>query len=81
MANFTNWLETFISEKEFDLDRMFEVQGESGANMMDYNVVVQAIMATNTEEQEGIKAMLVKIDFMNGDIGRYFRHLAQAIAI
>ena len=81
MANFTNWLETFISEKDFDLDAMFEVEGDSGANMMDYNVVVQAIMAANSAEQEGIKKMLVKIDFMNADVGRYFRHLAQAIAI
>jgi hypothetical protein len=79
--NFSIWLGKFIDEKEFDTDMPFEVEGPSGMNQMDYNVVMQAILDTNLTEQEGIKATLVKIDFMNGDIGHYFRHLAQALAI
>ena len=78
---FAIWLDTFIDEKGFDTDMSFDVEGPSGTNMMDYNVVMQAILDTNLNEQEGIKATLVKIDFMNGDIGHYFRHLAQALAI
>ena len=81
MANFTNWLETFIREKDFDLDVRFEVPGPSGDNNMDYNIVIEGIMATTKAEQKAIKNMLVKIDFMNGDIGHYFRHLARHLAI
>lgn len=32
-------------------------------------------------EQRAIKTMLVKIDFVNGDVRKYLRHLAQAIAL
>lgn len=79
--DFNCWLGRFIDEKEFDTDMPFEVEGPGGTNHMDYNVVMQAILDTNIEEKAGIKATLVKIDFMNGDIGHYFRHLARALAI
>ena len=49
-------------------------------NMMPYAQVIDAILATNEQEQNAIKSTLVQIDFRNGDIGHYFRHLAQAIA-
>jgi hypothetical protein len=80
-TTFAIWLGKFIDEKEFDTDMPFEVEGPSGMNQMDYNVVMQAILDTNMNEKEGIKATLIKIDFMNGDIGHYFRHLARALAI
>ena len=32
-------------------------------------------------EQAGIKTMIVKIDFLNGDVIDYFKHLARAIAL
>ena len=80
-ANFAIWLITFLDEKDFDTDMPFEIEGPSGANMMDYNVVCQTMLDANSAEQAVIKATLVKLDFLNGDIGHYFRHLAQALAI
>ena len=79
-TNFENWLNKFIEEKDFDLEMIFEVEGRSGMNMMPYAQVIDAILATNEQEQNAIKSTLVQIDFRNGDIGHYFRHLAQAIA-
>ena len=32
-------------------------------------------------EQDGIKTMLVRIDFANGDVMDYFKHLAGALAL
>jgi len=80
-AQFAIWLNKFIDEKEFDTDSPFEVEGPSGTNMMDYNVVCQAMLDAPSKEQEAIKSTLIKIDFLNGDIGHYLRHLAQALAI
>ena len=48
---------------------------------MNYQVVIEHIKAAPLHEQKAIKTTLVKIDFMNGDIRHFFRHLAQAIAI
>jgi len=36
--------------------------------------------ATSQDEQKAIKNILVKIDFQNGNIMDFFKHLAQAIA-
>lgn len=66
---FTKWLDTMIKEKGIDLEEIFTVE-KTQTNIMSYGVVVEAI-----------KNMLVKIDFFNGDVKDYFRHLAVAIAI
>lgn len=77
---FKNWLNTFIEEKNIDLEDTFEVMGSSGVNIMPYQVVVDAILSAPASEQKAIKEMIVKIDFKNGDVRHYFRHLSQAIA-
>jgi hypothetical protein len=78
---FTKWLETFISEKGLDLEQVFTVNGKSGPNYIPLACVVDAIKSAPSQEQAGIKTMIVKIDFRNGDVCHYFKHLAQAIAI
>lgn len=78
---FANWLDTLIEEKGIDLEQGFSVEGPSGENHMAYQNVVDVIKGASANEQAGIKNMLVRIDFANGDIRHYFRHLAQAIAI
>ncbi len=75
------WLDTFLEEKGIDLEEGFEVEGPSDPNHMTYENVVHAIKSAPAHEQQGIKAMLVKIDFANADVRRYLRHLAQAIAL
>jgi hypothetical protein len=80
-GGFSRWLDTFLSEKGIDLEDRFTVQGpEWGENDMAYEHVVDAIKRAPAHEQAGIKDMLVKIDFKNGDVRHYLRHLAQAIA-
>lgn len=79
--NFDAWLDTFVSEKGVQRDQRFDVEGPSGTNSMEYGMIIDAIKSTGAGEQKSIKAMIVKIDFANGDVCHYFRHLAQAIAI
>ena len=81
MTNFNKWLNTFIDEKGIDTDTYFDVEGASGVNMMSYETVLDAIKQAPASEQAAIKTMIVKIDFVNGDVCHYLRHLAQAIAI
>lgn len=79
--NFNTWIDTLNSEKGIDMHDRFDVDGPSGTNNMDYTTVVEAIKQAPKHERDGIKNMLVRIDFANGDITDYYRHLAQAIAI
>ena len=78
--NFTTWINTLVSEKGIDTKRTFEVQGASGTNFMSYEIVLNAMIQASKAERAAIKNMIVMIDFKNGDVCHYLRHLAQAIA-
>ena len=79
--SFKTWLETFLSEKGIDGEQVLTVSGPSGDNHIPVGCLVEAMLQAPASEQAGIKTMIVKIDFVNGDVIRYFRHLAQAIAV
>lgn len=79
---FNAWLDTFIDEKKIDLEKVFQVEGpEWGTNFIPAQVVIEHMKITSPAEQCQIKNIIVKIDFANGDVVAYLRHLAQAIAI
>ena len=79
---FNKWLDTLIEEKELDIESTFEVEGpEWGWNLIPLGCVIEAIKSAPVHEKIAIKTMLVKIDFVNGDVMDYFKHLAQAIAL
>jgi len=79
--NFTTWLNTFLNEKQIDLEESFEVTGPSGVNLMHYENVVEAMHFAPASEQAQIKNTLVKIDFKNGDVKHFLRHLGGALAL
>lgn len=79
--NFTKWLATLLSEKNIDTSATIDVEGASGLNIMPISMVVDAMNNTSRQEQAGIKNTLVKIDFHNGDVMHFIKHLAQALAV
>ena len=79
--NFKKWIDTFLSEKGIDLDHMFTVEGpEWGSNHMSVGVIVEHMKIAPKTEQDGIKNMLVRIDFANASVLDYLKHLAGALA-
>jgi len=78
--NFKNWLETFIEEKGLNMAATFEVEGASGTNFFSYEVIKEHMLIASKEEQAQIKNVLVMIDFKNGDVLDFFRHLGKALA-
>lgn len=79
MANFTNWFNTFIEEKDLPYVQWELTDSEGRVHLIDTDVVKEAILNCNDAEQAQLKDMLVKIDFGNGDVNDYFKHLAQAL--
>jgi hypothetical protein len=77
---FGKWLDTFLSEKGIDTEETLEVEGPSGTNWMPVGCLVEAIKGAPKGEQEGIRSMLVRIDFQNAPVRPYLVHLARAIA-
>jgi hypothetical protein len=77
---FSTWLDTFVDEKGIDREQTLEVAGPSGTNYIPVQCLIDTMKRAPVTEQTGIKNMIVRIDFVNGDVLDYFRHLAQAIA-
>ena len=78
--NFNTWLDVFLEEKGIDLEQTFELTSKQGLyNLIPYGVVVEHIKIANSSEQSAIKDMIVKIDFKNGDVKHFLRHLGQAL--
>jgi len=82
--NFTKWIDTFLAEKGIEGDDMITAEGPSGPNYIPVEALVDAIKSAPANEQGGIKAMLVKIDFVapgRKPVLDYLAHLGRAIAI
>lgn len=79
--DFNKWLDTFIEEKGIDLEETFLVKGQLADNQMSYGVVVDHIKIAPDGEQQDIKDIIIKIDFSNGDVRHFLRHLAKALAV
>ena len=80
MNNFNNWLDTFIDEKNINKHDTFEINKNGTLNIISYESIIDHIKITSKQEQEQIKKTIVKIDFFNGDVLHFFRHLGQALA-
>lgn len=78
---FSTWIDTFLGEKGIDGEQVLTVDGPSGANHIPVACLVDLMKQAPKHEQDAIKAMIVKIDFRNGNVLDYFRHLAQAVAV
>ena len=78
---FSAWIDTFTKEKGIDTERNLTVEGPSGMNIIPVGVVIEAMKAAPKGERDGIKKMLILIDFKNGDPLHFIRHLAKAIAL
>ena len=69
------YLEALITEKGMDLESEIGLEGHIGLTwqmLVDY--VVEA-----TDYHKQIRATLVHIDFKNGDVFHYLRHLAKGM--
>ena len=76
-----NFFETFFSEKDLT-DEVYTVTSENGTpNIIPSSVVIEAVKRTRGEEAKKIETILRKIDFLNGDVHHFLRHLAQAMAL
>jgi len=76
---FEKWIDTFIEEKGIDTHEQFKITNGSISKVFSYEDVLTAIKTTSKDEQAEIKNMLVAIDYKNGDIKDYLRHLSKVL--
>lgn len=76
--NFTKWFNTFLEEKNLGY-QCWTIESGDQSHVIDSDVVIEAIKSAPAHEQNKIKDMLVRIDFVNGNVNDYFKHLAKAL--
>jgi len=74
---FNEWFDILIKEKEIDTTQNFEITVNDQFNIMPLSMIVDLVKNASSQEQNSIKDMLVKIDFLNGNIVDYLKHLAK----
>lgn len=78
---FEKWFDTFIEEKGIDINDTFSIESNNNTHIFEVGNIIENIKIAPTNEQAKIKDMLVKIDFNNGSVIDYFKHLAQALVV
>ena len=80
LANFKEWLEAFLKEKDLSLEETtIEFEDHNGWNYMPIGVIAEFFYQQPPEIQHKVKDTVVKIDFMNGDIMHYLKFLGKGI--
>jgi hypothetical protein len=80
MSSAAHYLKTFFDEKGIDPEETFEFTNDLGVwNLMPYGVVIEAILGAPAAEQAAIAKKIRIIDFKNGDVKDFLRHLGKAL--
>jgi hypothetical protein len=78
-TNFIKWFETILEEKQLPYEG-WQIEVDGVTHLIDTDVVIEHIKIAPISEQKQIKDVIVKIDFVNGNVNHFFKHLAQALA-
>lgn len=76
---FNKWIDRFLEEKNIDRYEIFTIEKGGNKHIFEIGHIIDTMKITSIEEQEEIKKSLIKIDFANGDIRDYIKHLANAL--
>jgi hypothetical protein len=75
---------TFFAEKDLT-ELTYEVESKNDSifgttHLIPTTAVIEKIKTTRGDEAKQIESILRQIDFKNGDVHHFLRHLAQAMA-
>lgn len=76
---FNKWIDRFIEEKDIDRYETFTIEKNGNMHIFEFGHIIDTMKITSIEEQEEIKNNLIRIDFVNGDVRGYLKHLANAL--
>lgn len=73
------YLKTFFEEKNLPTESWTLTSSKGVVHIIDTDVVKEHIFIAPVKEQEQIANVIRQIDFKNGDVNHFLKHLAQAI--
>ena len=79
LKGMSRYLKTFFQEKDLPFQQWTLKSKDGMPHIISNEVVIEAIAGAPKNEQTGIANMIRRIDFVNGDVNKYLKHLAQAL--
>lgn len=79
---FKNYITNLLTEKGIDLDDTFAIILPRHAHVYEYGQFIEDLVEVtkgDAKVREQIRRTFVKIDFVNGDVIDYVKHLATGI--
>ena len=76
--NAAEYFARFFEEKNLPC-KTWEIEHDGTVHFINSDVVIEAIKGTTGSEASKIATILRKIDFANGDVYHFLRHLAEAL--
>ena len=70
------WLDTFLTEKQVDPKTVFVLDVAGVTHYVPFEVIREFVEHLPESLQKQIKEKLIQIDFLNGSVLDFFRHLA-----
>jgi len=72
----TKYIKNFFEEKEIHY-KEWEIEHNGSIHLINNETIIDIIKNVSTKEQNGISDVLRKIDFQNGDVNHFLKHLAE----
>ena len=77
MSKFEEWFRTFIEEKDLPIVE-FEIEHDGIVHYLDnYDAVEIICNAMSPDDQEKVKDVIFRLDFMNGDINHFLKYITE----
>jgi hypothetical protein len=73
---FTQWLDTFLDEKKLP-NKQFNIDYAGDLHFFNSEQIIDLVRKSSPREQSQFKSIIVKIDFLNGDVNHFLEHLAK----
>ncbi len=70
------WPDTFLIEKQVDPETVFVLEVAGITHYVPFGVIREFVEHLPETLQVQVKDKLIRIDFLNGDVLHFFRHLA-----
>lgn len=75
MSKFEEWLDRFLAEKKLP-NETFQIEHKGAIHYINSEQIIDLIRATSKKEQLAIQKVIVGIDFKNGNVNHFLKHLA-----
>ena len=74
---FNKWLDTFVLEKQIDINTEFTVESSGVIHFVSFGLLIDFIKMQPEETKVKTKNSIVYLDFHNSDVLDFFNHMAK----